>query len=106
MKERTTTCTAALTKSGIKSLLAADCIEKLTALLEVNQVTITWAPGHSGIQQNETADRLVKEEGRTTPIILEPFLPLFSSRFKSKIRNWIGKRKRTEWRGLGPANYF
>ncbi len=60
----------------------------LTVLSEVNQVTIMWVPGHSGIQQNETADRVA----RTRPIGPEPFLPLSFSRFKSEIRNWIEKR--------------
>ncbi len=55
MKEHTTICTgsqvavAALGASGTKSLLVANCIEKLTALSEVNQVTLMWVPGHSRI---------------------------------------------------------
>ncbi len=64
----------------------------LTVLLKVNQVTIMWVPGHSGIQQNETTDRLAREGARTRPIGPECFLPLSLSRFKSKIRNWIEKR--------------
>ncbi len=88
---------AALAASGTKSILVAGCIEKLTVLSEVNQVTIMWVPGHSGIQQNETADRLAREGGRTRPISPELFLPLPLSRFKSKKRNWIEKRKQTKW---------
>ncbi len=103
-KEQITICTdsqvavAALAASGTKSLLVANCIEKLTVLSEVNQVTIMWVPGHSRIQQNEMADRLAREGVRTRPIGLEPFLPLSLSRFKYEIRNWIEKRKQTEWR--------
>ncbi len=104
MKEHITICTdnqaavAALAASGTKSksLLVVVCIEKLTALSEVNQVTITWVPGHSGIQQNETANRLVTEGPKTRPIGPEPFLPLLLGRFKSKIRNYIEKMKQTE----------
>ncbi len=55
-----------------------------------------WVPGHSGIQQNETADRLAKERARTRPIGPEPFLPLSLSRFKFRIRHWIEKGKQTE----------
>ncbi len=102
MKEQITNCTdsraaiAALTASGTKSLLVADCIEKLTVLSEVNQVTIMWVLWHGGIQQNETADRLAREGAMTRTISPEPVLP-FLSRFKSKIRNWIEKKKQKEW---------
>ncbi len=90
---------AALAASGTKSLLVANCTEKLTVQSEVNQVTIMWVPdGHSEIQQNETADRLAREGTRTRPIGPEPFLPLSLSRFKSKIGDWVGKRKQIEWK--------
>ncbi len=94
VKEQITICTnsraavADLTASGTKSLLVA-----LTVMSEVNQVTIMWVPGHSGIQRNETADRLVRKGARIRPIGPEPLLPLSLRRFKSKIRNWIEKRK-------------
>ncbi len=61
-----------------------------------------WVPGHGGIhQQNETADKQAKKGARTKPIglePLEPFLLLSLSRFRSKLWNWVGKRKQTEWR--------
>ncbi len=56
VKEQTTICTdsqvavAVLGASGTKSLLVADCIKELTAVLKVNQVTIIWVPGHSSFQ--------------------------------------------------------
>ncbi len=83
VKEQITVCTdsqaavAASSASGTKSLLVADCIEKLTVLSELNQVTIIWVHGHSGMQQNETAYMLAREGSRTRPIGPEPFLPLF-----------------------------
>ncbi len=89
---------ADLAASGTKALPVADCTEKLTVLSEINQVTIMWVPGQSGIQQNETADRLAREGARTGSIGPEPFLPLSLSRFKSKIRNWIEKRGPIEWK--------
>ncbi len=55
VKEQATICidsqlaVAALGVRGTKSLLVVDCMKKLTALLEVNQVTIIWIPGNSGI---------------------------------------------------------
>ncbi len=94
VNEQITICTdsqaavAVLAASGTKSLLVADCIKKHTVLSEVNQVTIIWVPWYSGIQQNETADKLVREGAKIRPIGPEPFLPLSLSRFKSKMRNW------------------
>ncbi len=79
MKEQITICidcqaaVAALAASDTKTILVADCIENLTFLLEVNQVTIMWVPGQSGIQHNETADRLAREGARTRFISPEPF---------------------------------
>ncbi len=55
-KEQTVICTdsqrvavASVGASGTKSLLVTYCIKKLTALSEVNQVTIIQIPRHSGI---------------------------------------------------------
>ncbi len=67
-KEQITICTdsqaavAAVAVSGTKPLFVADCTEMLTVLSEVNQVTILWVSGQSGIQQNETADRLGNQD--------------------------------------------
>ncbi len=77
VKEQIVICTdsqaavAALAASGTKSLLVADCIEKPTVLSEVNQVAIMWVPGHSGIQQNKTADRLARERERERELGLD-----------------------------------
>ncbi len=71
----------------------------MTALLEANQLIIIWVPGHSGIQQNKTADTLLVGEGAGIRLIgPEPYLLLSLIRFKFKIRNWIGKRKEMERR--------
>ncbi len=80
---------AALAASGTKSLLVVDSKEKMTVASKVNQVITMWAPGQSGIQQKETADRLARKGARTRPIRPEPFLPLSLSKFKLKMRNWI-----------------
>ncbi len=73
---------AALAVSGTKSLLVADCIEKLTVLSGVNQVIIFAYLGivefsrmrlqidlGIGIKQNETADRLAREKVRVPHLL-------------------------------------
>ncbi len=77
VKEQLTICTdsqAAIAARGTKSLLVTNCIQKLTVLLKINQVTIMWVPGHSGIQQVETADRLTREGVRTRPLTSDGLL--------------------------------
>ncbi len=67
--EQTTICidsqvtVAALGVSGTKSLLVADCIKKVTALSEVNQVIIIWVPGRSSQHSIERDSKLGSEEG-------------------------------------------
>ncbi len=97
VKEQTTICTdnqvgvTARGASETKSLLVADCIKKnLTALSEVNQVTIIWVP------VQDTTNRLASEGARTRLIRLEPFLQLSLLRFNPI--NWTGKKKQTEWK--------
>ncbi len=107
MKKQITICAdnyAAVTdlaENRTKPLLVADCIEKLIALSEKRQITIMWVAEHSGIQENETADKLVREGARTELIGLKAFLQPSLSWFKYKIRNWTGKRKQMEWRVSG-----
>ncbi len=91
VKEQITICTDRHT--AVAALLVADCIEKLTALLEENQVTLMWVSRYSSIQQNETADWLARKVARTKSVGLEPFLP-FLSRFKSRKKK-LDRKKRT-----------
>ncbi len=77
------------------SNVSRSIIEKLTILSEINQVTIMWVPEHSQIQQNETADRLARDQTYRSRILPTT---LSLSRIKSKVRNWIEKRKQTEWK--------
>ncbi len=60
--------------TGAKILFIVDCMEKLTQLSEKNLVTTVWTTGNSGIEQNETVDRLTR---KTRPVGMQSFLPLF-----------------------------
>lgn len=39
-----------------------ECIDKLNNLDEINEITLHWVPGHAGVDGNEEANKLVKEE--------------------------------------------
>ena len=43
------------------TMLALECRDKLQQLASSNPVTVSWVPGHQGIEGNEIADRLARE---------------------------------------------
>ncbi len=59
-------------------------MEMLTLLLEKNRVNHVCTPGHSGIERNETTDRLARKGTKTAPTGPEPVLPLSSNSYQSK----------------------
>jgi ribonuclease HI len=48
----------ALSGPTIYSRLVAECLDALSALSRLNEVTLIWVPGHQGIVGNEQADKL------------------------------------------------
>lgn len=51
----------ALGKSIIRTTTVKDCVEKLNILGKRNNLTVSWVPGHSGIEGNKKADELANE---------------------------------------------
>ncbi len=75
--------------SVTRSLPLGDCIEKLTAPSENNQVSTVWTFGQSGITQNETVDGLARQGTGTKPTGSKPYLLLSPSSYKFEIKNGI-----------------
>jgi ribonuclease HI len=56
-------CQAALKALGnleVTSGLAAECLDALSVLASLNEVTLAWVPGHSSIPGNEETDELAR----------------------------------------------
>ncbi len=63
----------ALATSKTKTLLVADCMEKLIRLSEKSRGRVVWTHGHSRTEQNETINSLTGESVKTIPIGLAPY---------------------------------
>ena len=59
----------ALSRPKVTSGLVAECLNALSALVSLNEVTLAWMPGHRGISGNEEADKLAR---------LAPDMPLLA----------------------------
>jgi ribonuclease HI len=47
----------ALSSPKVTSGLVAECLDALSAVASLNEVTLIWVPGHCGILGNEEADK-------------------------------------------------
>ncbi len=98
-----------LTASTIKSLLIEDGLKRF-------DITVGGKPGndsvgtwHNGIEQNETVDKLEREDARFRRIGSKSFVPSSLKKQIYKIRiGWKrGNRLNgTSVKGMGPANYI
>ena len=87
----------ALSSYDTKSRCVLDCKELLNKLGEINDLTISWVPGHEGHMGNEVADRLAKRGINKETYGPNPIIPLNHTVTKQQIRKWALKQHTKEW---------
>nr|XP_012234564.1 PREDICTED: uncharacterized protein LOC105679230 [Linepithema humile] len=88
----------ALGAPTITSRLVQKCRGVLNELAREREVTVTWVPGHSGIQGNECADQLAKAGSETTMVGPGPALGIPFCLGKGRIKEWLRREHLRHWR--------
>jgi hypothetical protein len=78
----------ALSSPKVTSGLVAECLEALSALTSLNEVTLVWVPGHCGITGNEEADKHAKQASAMPLLGPEPVLGIPRCSAREAIKNW------------------
>ena len=66
----------ALSSPKVTSGLVTECLDALSVLASLNEVTLVWVPGHCGITGNEEADKLARQASATPLFGPEPALEI------------------------------
>ena len=88
----------AIQNTVVQSNTVQRCITNLSKLGESNRVTVTWIPGHAGIQGNEAADHLAKQGTELSIEGPEPFISVPYATCTREIKGWMNKRWETSWK--------
>lgn len=87
----------ALESAEVNSKLTWECIQALNQLGARNTVTLSWVPGHNGINGNEIADELARN-GADNPVCgPEPILGLPKSTFRYILHSWAQNQGNLRW---------
>jgi len=88
----------ALNAYQTESKLVWESMSLLNELGELNQLTISWVPGHAGIRGNEEADGTARMGSAVSPIGPEPQCAVADCIKKAEIGKWMQKKSQDWWK--------
>jgi hypothetical protein len=95
----------ALSSPKVTSRRVAECLDALSELACLNEVTLVWVPGHRDVFGKEEADKLARQTSDKQLRVPEPTLGIPRCLTREAIKNWTGYRHHNAWRDLPGHRY-
>jgi ribonuclease HI len=90
----------ALNGPKVTSELVVECLNALSALSGLNEVTLIWVPGHCGILGNEETHKFGRQASALPLSGPEPALGIPKYSVREEIRTWIMNQHHRAWKDL------
>jgi hypothetical protein len=80
--------------------LVAECLDALTALADLNEVTLIWVLRHQGIRGNEQAGKVARQASATSILGPEPALGIPKCSAREAIKKWTEHQHFRTWKDM------
>ena len=93
-------CLLSINNVKVTSKLIRDCVSKLNELGVINEVILSWIPGHVGMEGNEKADELARKASAVNFVGPGPVLPVATATQKAIIGGRAVNKFNLRWNNL------